>query len=305
MYNDLLKYITIPSHPKFGNYNNKDSVCEVCVKCTVKFYHYIDNKIVNINLHDDIDFNKELIIIFYYEYYSKYCSKIYKGYSTENVYKHEKICDDLTLPICDTNKQCEQLILKNLFNIVFIKDELLTENLCKNVVRQYGCLLKYIPNEKRTIEICKLAIEQDQFALLYVEEQTDELCKLAVLKNGYALKCVKEQTEEICILAMKQNKDAIMYVKNQTEEICKISVQQNGLSLMYIKNQTDEICKLAVRQNGLSICHVNCQTEEICKLAVQQNGWALKYVEHQTEEICKLAIRQNENSLYYVKYPNY
>ena len=77
-----------------------------------------------------------------------------------------------------------------------------------------------------------------------------EFCKLAVQQNGYALKYVNGQTEEICKLAVQQKGYALCYVKERTDEICKLAVQQNGLALHYVKEQTEEICKLAVQQNG-------------------------------------------------------
>jgi len=40
------------------------------------------------------------------------------------------------------------------------------------------------------------------------------LCKIAVQQNGYALGYVKNQTEEICKLAVQQDENALDFVKN-------------------------------------------------------------------------------------------
>lgn len=61
-------------------------------------------------------------------------------------------------------------------------------------------------------EQAKLAVQQDGYALLHVQNQTEEICKLTVQKNGYALGCVQNQTEEICKLAVQQNGGALCYV---------------------------------------------------------------------------------------------
>jgi len=150
-------------------------------------------------------------------------------------------------------------------------------------------------------ELCKLAVQQNGYALEYINEQTEELCKLAVQQNGYALQFVKEQTEEICKLAVQQNGYALDYVKEQTPEICKLAVQQQGCALQFVKEQTPEIYKLAVQQNGYALQYVKEQTHEICELAVQQNGYALRFVKEQTPEICKLAVQQNPDAIEYVK----
>ena len=56
-------------------------------------------------------------------------------------------------------------------------------------------------------------------ALRYVKEQTEEVCKLAVQENGYALQYVEAQTAssllEISKLAVKENSDALKYVKKE------------------------------------------------------------------------------------------
>jgi hypothetical protein len=150
-------------------------------------------------------------------------------------------------------------------------------------------------------EFCKLAVQQNGYALKYVKNQTDEICNLAVIQNPYTVYYVKDQTEEICKLAVQQNGIALRHVKEKTEEICKLAVQQNGEALKYVKNQTEDICKIAVQQNGEALKYVKNQTEYICKIAVQQNGSALYYVKDQTEEICKMAVQKNSEELKYVK----
>jgi hypothetical protein len=64
-------------------------------------------------------------------------------------------------------------------------------------------------------EICKLSVQQNGYALEFVEQQTEELCKLAVQQNGWALKYVNEQTEEICKLAIQKDSWTLKLVKKQ------------------------------------------------------------------------------------------
>jgi hypothetical protein len=84
-------------------------------------------------------------------------------------------------------------------------------------------------------------------------KQTEKQCKFTVQQNGFALKYVEEQTEEICKLAVQNNGLALEYVEEQTEEICKLAVKNNGYALRYVEKKTEELYKLAVQQ----ICHAN------------------------------------------------
>jgi hypothetical protein len=227
-YNDLLKYINIPPHPKFKNFHIYK---KIYVRQFVKLFHVTNE----INFKDNIDFNKDISILFYCEYY----------------YDGETFGQDLNLPDTSTHDKCKTLIEECPLNIIFISDKMLTDELCELAVRQYGYVLQYVDHQ--TEEICKLAVLQNGYSLEHVIHQTDKLCKLAVRQNGYSLEYVIHQTDEICKLAVRQNGYALQYVDHQTEEICKLAVRQNGLSLEFVDHQTDELCKIAVRQNGLSL----------------------------------------------------
>ena len=183
-YTDLLKYIKIQPHPKYPNIDNIKSN-DIGVKQYVKLYHIINSNVEDINLDADIDFDKEITLGFYYEYY---------GYTTFVGIK--KLCDDFTLPKCDTPESYKNLIRNNAFNIIFIPTEMLTDELYRLAIRQNYNVLKYITNQ--TEEICKFAVQEDGLSLGFVKNQTEEIGKLAVQQNCYVLQYVKNQTEEIC-----------------------------------------------------------------------------------------------------------
>ena len=130
-YSDLLKYIKIPPHPRFKEYKyNRELFPDyIAVKPYIKLFHITDE----VKLNDIIDFDSELTIGFYFEYY---------------VY-NRIFGDDFNLPDTSTHDKCKTLIEKCPFNIIFInneilKSEMMTEEIYKNVVRQSGYLLKYI-----------------------------------------------------------------------------------------------------------------------------------------------------------------
>ena len=71
-----------------------------------------------------------------------------------------------------------------------------------------GCLIKNVPKEYITQELCELAVKQNGVALKWVPEElkTFELCNIAVTNDftGNALKYVPEEfkTYEICKVAL-------------------------------------------------------------------------------------------------------
>ena len=71
-----------------------------------------------------------------------------------------------------------------------------------------GCLIKNVPKEYITQELCELAVKQNGVALKWVPEElkTFELCNIAVTNDftGNALKYVPEEfkTYELCKVAL-------------------------------------------------------------------------------------------------------
>lgn len=79
--------------------------------------------------------------------------------------------------------------------------------------------LKFIPNELKTYELCKLCIQQNWCALAYTPEEfiTYDLCKVSVLQNEYALILVPKKflTYELCQLAMQKNKRILEFIPDK------------------------------------------------------------------------------------------
>lgn len=109
------------------------------------------------------------------------------------------------------------------------------ENLKKD-----GMLLKSIPKKKHTINICKVAIEQNVKAIKYASK-----------------KCLDY---EICLYAVKKDENMFKYIPH-------------GLL-------TREICELAVIKNRKLLCNVpkQFQTKNICLLAIKNDVSTFDYV---------------------------
>ena len=163
-YNDLLKYIKIPPHPRFEKYDRDIFTDYIVVKPYIKLFHTTNE----VKLNDIIDFDSELIIGFYFQYY--YCDfdddsdNDNDNDDDDDDYYYVKFSDDFNLPDTSTYDKCKTLIEICPYNIIFIN------------------------NKTWLDELCKLAIRLDGRVLQYVKEQTEEICKLAVRKNGLSLR---------------------------------------------------------------------------------------------------------------------
>ena len=141
-------------------------------------------------------------------------------------YKTEEICR-YSVDIDGSLKYVHPEFLKNEYGF----------ELCKKSIEMYPPSIKYIDNEllstEKYYEICHLAIN-DGYAncnlLKYIpeENQTDELCKLCINYNCKLLKYVKNQTDELCKIAIEKDPLVIKYIKNQTDELCKMANIENA-----------------------------------------------------------------------------
>jgi hypothetical protein len=98
----------------------------------------------------------------------------------------------------------------------YMPENLKTTEMCLAVVQQYGFALKYVPENFKTMELCMAAVQRNGFALEYVPEsfKTMELCMTAVQQNGHLLKYVPDnlKTLEMCIMAVQQDRENLKFV---------------------------------------------------------------------------------------------
>ena len=117
------------------------------------------------------------------------------------------------------------------------------------LVKKAGQMLEYIPENKRTNKICKIAVQQNGDALYYVpnDKKTDELCEIAVQQYGQALQYIPEdkKTNKICEIAVQRDGDILKYVPEdkKTDEISKMAIQNGGSNVLSFipKNKIDTI----------------------------------------------------------------
>ncbi len=88
----------------------------------------------------------------------------------------------------------------------------------------------------------------------------------AVQQDGYALRYVNNQTERICLAAVQQDGNALQYVNNQTEAICLAAVQQYGYALQYVNTSLFHKDKIKVICNGKTV-YISKESAKVLGLA--------------------------------------
>jgi hypothetical protein len=106
--------------------------------------------------------------------------------------------------------------------------------ICYIAVERNGTFLQYIPKEKQTEEICRVAVQTSPSAIQWVLEQTEDLCRQAVRSDGLLLRYVHEQTLPICMDALENNGSALQFVKEyMLPTICSYIEEHNIPSISF------------------------------------------------------------------------
>ncbi len=120
----------------------------------------------------------------------------------------------------------------------YVPVRLLAESatVCEAAVRQYGLLLKRVPEALRTTAICAAAVRQNGLALRWVPEdmKTPEICADAVCSSGWAVKHVPADllTEDLCLVAARDaGAEALELMPHEmvTRRICGAVAARDGI----------------------------------------------------------------------------
>ena len=160
----------------------------------------------------------------------------------------------------------------------YIPQEMLSEELCLDVVKRNGHVLKYIPQHLQTEEMCIEALTNDFHALKYIHEHTENITNEAIkifrsdpIKHVYDFKHLKFQPEDLCWLLINHDVECIMHIPNPTEEMCMFCIEKECNVLRYIKNKTDKICFKALEINCDTITYILKPTQEMHEYVLSQD----------------------------------
>jgi len=153
--------------------------------------------------------------------------------------------------------------------------ELFERLVCRNRWSHSGSLLRFLPEDKITQEICIRALRIANYHLDdYLNDipenyRTYEVYRFYITEKGSDLRKVPREhwTEDLLCSAVLYNSDNFQWIppELQTEKICLIAVRRDGLSLKHVAKQTKEICFEAVGENRKALMYV--EDKDVAQLA--------------------------------------
>lgn len=207
--------------------------------------------------------------------------------------------DYMYLSYLDEHRQTYQLLRRCIeddsYAIKYVKNQSKFPDLCKLAVENFGPCIADIKDQ--TPELCKLAVSDMSSSIKFVKDQTEELSLSSVTKNGFNLCYIRNPSRNVVLAALSNFGYALKYVKTQDKELCRVAVESQPLSLAYVNDEfkTDELYTIAVVGNGLALQHVpeERRNVELCERAVMQNTLALRYATNQTHGMCMRAVKRD------------
>ena len=224
---------------------------------------------------------------------------------------------------------CTVAVQENGYAIRYAKDQ--TERVCVAALGQNGNAIRYInkpsfemkrlavlmdglsiryideEDERNYHYLCTIAINQNAFAINFIDEQTYELCLQAVQKNGDMLWCVEEQTKEICTEALRNNLKAFKHIRNITEEhillflkLCNEKKYKRESDARGVVNECKDNCKYLIKNLNLADRR-RLFTERVLLEFVKFDGMLLEHlICFQNDELCVTALKENPNAFKFV-----
>ena len=105
-------------------------------------------------------------------------------------------------------------------------------------------------SDRRKVEEGQLAaVQQDVYAITYIDNPSEAVQLAAVKKNGSAIYYIKNPSEAVQLEAVKEYGRAIKYIDNPSEAMQMAAVQQDGSAIKYIDNPSERVRQLAAKRN--------------------------------------------------------
>ena len=212
---------------------------------------------------------------------------------------------------------------------------LVTDDCYMNSVKLNNITLEFIPHNMKTLELCLLAIKQNDNIIYFPKELlTQEICMNYINMNPLMLENIPIEfiSYEMCMKATELNGNTLLYVpsKFKTYELCNRAIKENKYEnhvLNFVPNRfkTNEFCNVALKADYHNYLYLpehfkninNCVevnpyiilllpaniiTYELCMKVVRLNGLVLEFVpqEFKTKDLCNVALKSNKDAINFV-----
>jgi hypothetical protein len=185
-----------------------------------------------------------------------------------------------------TEELCYEMIKVYNFNFKLIPEKFYTDELCWKAV-QNKCVNAFISYKNKNAEKCLEAVKMRDGNLEYVPDdvKTEEMCWIAITSHTNSIKYIPKhlQTDELCIKVIKTGPNYIEYIKNtsipvQNAIIKHIKENKRYTFIRYLINPPKDLCIEAINYKYENIKYINFPNEELCIYAMIINRDAINYI---------------------------
>lgn len=184
--------------------------------------------------------------------------------------------------------------------LTFVPEHRRTDEICMASIRGNGLSLRYVKESKRTLAMCLAAIRSNRKAIVHVPSAhllSGSLYEELVVAHGMGLKYVPplKVTEDLCRKAVMQDYRAIWHVppRFECEDLYRVAMR-GGLPLNRVRNEvlSQAMCMEAVEICGGFLRHVPMEwrSHQMCLVAVQSLSEAIVYVPLEIQEDLRMCV---------------
>ena len=178
---------------------------------------------------------------------------------------------------------------------------------CLKVIKRSGKLMKHIPIEHHTEELCMIAIRDFPEAVEFIDSKLETVIMVAVTQKGVVINLVKNKTHDLMMASVENNGLALEHIEDQTYNIIKTALNQNIRAFKFVKNKTTEISKFAISKDPELLIYIvdpfaDTLDEEVVFEALKLKGMLLRHIPVKliTVKMCEIALNNDADAMIHV-----
>jgi len=121
----------------------------------------------------------------------------------------------------------------------------------------------------------------------------------AVQQNGFAIYYIENPSEAVQLAAIRQDGYAIQFIEKPSEALQLAAVHQDGTAIQYIRKPSEAVKLAAVRQTAWAIEGVEDPSEAVQLAAVNSDWHVYSRIEYPTERVMAIVNRHLNDYDYY------
>ena len=162
----------------------------------------------------------------------------------------------------------------------YLKDKNPSDEVFLAAVRKDGLAIIDVPEDRRTEEICKEAVNQKPIAISHIKDPVESVWQKAIDKDATIIKLIKNPTPEQQIYAVTKKPGVISMIYHPCREAIAEAVRRDGLLIRNYQMQYPYLRQTAIRQNPFIVTNgvLKGVSDEEYAMAVNANPAVLNLI---------------------------